>query len=81
MRNLVHRICLYHDIAEILLKLKLNTIQSIIPAPSKSISLFELSYSTSDIIFKLLKAVNICLCLNFYFRCEASSKNNNNIES
>ena len=49
LRNLVYRICLHHDIAEILLRLALNTSQSIIPA-------------------------------SFYFRCEASAKNNTNIE-
>ena len=81
MRNLVHRICLYHDIAEILLKLTLNTSQSIIPTSSNSFSLFQLSCATSDIIFKLFKAVSICLCFNFYFLCEASAKYNNNIES
>ena len=32
LRNLVYRICLHHDIAEILLRLALNTSQSIIPA-------------------------------------------------
>jgi len=93
LRNLVYRICLHQDIAEILLKLALNTSQSIISAYSNSFSLFQLSILTafnnlkimsevaSDIIVKLLKAVSICLCLNFYFRCEASAKNKTNIES
>ena len=80
MRNLVYKICLHHHTADILLTLALNTNQSIIPASSNSFSLFELSSGTSDIIFKLMKAVKIFLCLNFYFRCEASAKNNTNIE-
>ena len=69
----IYIICSHHDIAEILLKLALNTNQWIIPAP--------LSSETSDIIFKLLKAVSICLCLNCYFRCEACAKYKTNIES
>ena len=73
--------CLHHDIAEILLQLALNTSQSTILATSNSFSFFQLSCATSDIIFKLLKAVSICLCLNFYFLCEASAKNKTNIES
>jgi hypothetical protein len=81
LRNLVCIICSQHHIAEILLKLPLNTSQLIIPAPSNSFSLFQLSCATSDKIFKLFKAVNICLCLNFYVRCEASAKNKINIES
>jgi hypothetical protein len=80
MRNLVYKICLHHHTADTLLKLALNTNQAIIPASSNSFSLFQLSCGTSDIIFKLMKAVKICLCLNFYFRCEASAKNNTNIE-
>jgi hypothetical protein len=81
LRNLVCRIISQHDIAEILLKLALNTSQSIIPAPSNSFSLFQLACATSDKIFKLFKAVSICLCFNFYCRCEASAKNKINIES
>ena len=61
MRNLVYRICLHHYIAEMLLKLALNTSQSIIPTSSNSLSLFQLSCATSDINFKLLEAVSICL--------------------
>jgi hypothetical protein len=81
LRNLVYKICLHYVIAEILLELALNNRQSIIPASSNSFSLFQLSCATSDITFKLFKAVSICLCLNFYFLCEASAKYNNNIES
>jgi hypothetical protein len=81
LRNLVHKICLHYVIDEILLKLALNSRQSIIPASSNRLSLWQLSCATSDIIFKLFKAVSICWCLNFYFLCEASAKYNNNIES